>query len=251
MKARYYSLTDTGKKRSLNEDAFLNSERFALFMVADGMGGHQYGDVASKMALSSILAFLETRAGDRNTFSRQTLVDAISLANRSIFRMKSVDASIEKMGCTLVCFAPGESGAGLAFHAGDSRLYRFRAETLRAVTRDHSVERNLPDFMQGLGGGRFSSMLSRALGSNESVEIEITAVDFRKGDIFLLCSDGLYSMLDHDVLSSILKSSGSLRSTCESLVRQANRAGGEDNITLTLVRIDSLEEPERFEMTRD
>ena len=247
MKVTYYSLTDKGVTRDHNEDSFLNNEQYSLFMVADGMGGLEWGNVASKVLLANILSSLQILSKDSKIFSEKMFREAVSTANRTIFNLKLVDPSLKTMGSTLVCYLPGETG-GFAFNVGDSRLYRYREGRVLQITEDHSVEQELPEFMRGLGDGKFSSMLSRAVGTHENVEIDVFPFDYQKNDIILLCSDGLYSMVSGEEMSKILEEKASLRVKCEKLIALANKNGGHDNITATLIQIESIDSPDKFEM---
>ncbi|EKD28293.1 MAG: hypothetical protein ACD_79C00352G0005 [uncultured bacterium] len=238
----YYSSTDKGKTRDYNEDSFLNDEILSLFMVADGMGGLQAGDIASKFALSCILSYLETNSNETNTFSLNTLKKAINCANKTIFNIKKLDSNIKKTGTTLVAYLPSDKQS-LALNIGDSRLYRFRNSMLEQITKDHSAEEGLPDFMKGLGGGKFQSIISRALGINPNVEADFYNFDNMAGDIILMCSDGLYSMVSNEEITEILSRECSLKVKGEELVKKANKNGGADNITVTLVSVKSTDNP--------
>jgi len=240
MKVVYSSKTDSGKVREHNEDAFLNDERFSLFMLADGMGGYQLGDMASKLTLSIIKSFLEVVIDERSEFSLEMFQKAVSLANRTIYNYKFLNRNIKEMGTTLVGFLPSKDG-GVAVNIGDSRLYLYSNGVLTQITKDHSAESNLPEFMRGLGGGKYSGVISRAIGPVKDVEVDIFYFSYEVGDIVLLCSDGLYTMANNQTIENILSSDKNLSSKCSALVETANKNGGEDNITVTLVEIISLE----------
>jgi len=250
LRACYFSLTHKGQIRDRNEDAFLNHPGFSLFMVADGMGGHQCGEVASKVALTSILSFLEQSCPGSNEFSENLFRKAVQLANRNVYNLTKVDPNVHSIGTTLVCFIPG-ADEGNAFHVGDSRVYRFRPGELIQITQDHSAESKLPSFMQGLGGGKYSSKLSRAVGMGEFVKLEATRFEFKENDILLLCTDGLYSMVSDKKIQKILEGEHSLGEKCQELIDQANDEGGEDNITVTLIQISDLENSTSFLAVKD
>ncbi len=249
MKVVYCSKTDKGKVREHNEDAFLNDERFSLFMLADGMGGYQLGDMASKLALSVIKSFLEVVVDEKGEFSLEMFKKAISLANKTIYNYKFLNRHIKDTGTTLVCFLPSGDG-GVAVNIGDSRLYVYSNGSLSQVTVDHSAENNLPEFMKGLGGGKYSGVISRAIGPTKDVEADEFSFKYQVGDIILLCSDGLYTMVDNQMIEEILSSNKNLSSKCSSLVETANKKGGEDNITVTLVEIISLEDLKVLQMIK-
>ncbi|MBN2145390.1 MAG: serine/threonine-protein phosphatase [Candidatus Aureabacteria bacterium] len=247
MKVIYHSLSDKGTTREHNEDAYLNDTMYSLFMVADGMGGYQGGDVASKVTLSCILSYLENATQNKGVFTQRIFREAIAYANRSIYNLRKADASIKAIGTTFVCFIPGETG-GFAFNIGDSRLYRFHLGKLTQITRDHSAEQEIPEFMRNLNGGKYSGLLSRALGTNETVEADVFDVECARGDILLLCTDGLYTMISDADIIKVLGSRDPLKDKTRQLVNKANKAGGKDNITVTLIQIESDDHPEKFEM---
>ena len=243
MKWSYYSLSDRGQKRDHNEDAFYNHEPYSLFLVADGMGGIQCWDMASMVALSSIVSHMTLNCKDQSLFSEKMFRQAIAYANQTVFNIKAINPQIKSMGTTLVCFVPGHT-EGFVFNIGDSRLYLFRNQELLQITQDHSSEQDaLPEFMRGLYQGKFSNSLSRALGTHESVEADLFAFPYVLGDQILLCSDGLYRMLSASQISEILNQKKSVKQKCEELIHKANKAGGEDNITVTLLQIKTLDQP--------
>lgn len=247
MKAIYYSLTDKGITRDHNEDAFLNNSQYSLFMVADGMGGHEWGDVASRVLLSSIVAYLELSLPEAAIISENSLRSAVNYGNRTIYNLKLTDESLKTVGTTLVGFIPGFF-CGFAFNVGDSRLYRLREGKLEQMTKDHSLENTLPDFMQGLGQGKYSSVLSKALGAAKDEGIDLYEFDLKKDDLILLCTDGLYTMVPEEEIIKILSLTGSLKFKGEQLVAEANKRGGEDNITVTLIQCFDMDQREQFEM---
>ncbi len=247
MKWSYHSLSDRGQKRDHNEDAFYNHEPYSLFLVADGMGGFQCGDMASMVALSGIVSYLKLRCGDQNIFSEKMFREAIAYANQTVFNIKEVNPQIQSMGTTLVCFVPGHT-EGFVFNIGDSRLYLFRNQELTQITKDHSTEQDaLPEFMRGLYQGKFSNSLSRALGTHPSVEADLFSFPYALGDQILLCSDGLYKMLASAQIADILKQKKTVKQKCEELIQKANKAGGVDNVTVTLLQIKTLDQPGKLE----
>ncbi len=255
MKIRYASKTDQGVTRDHNEDFFLNHERFGLFMVADGMGGYQGGDVASRLALNSIVSYFETCAQKKGTFSERAFHHAVDFSNRSVFNYKKKHAEIKEMGTTFVAFVPSCSkngGGGMAFNIGDSRLYRFRDGKMTQITKDHSAEQEaLPEFMQNMNQGKFSSILSRAMGIQAQVAADPYDLECKKNDLLLLCSDGLHSMIQDDAISNILAKNQTLSEKCAALVDAANQAGGQDNVTVTLIGIENADDPATLEILAD
>lgn len=242
MKICYYSMTDKGISRDHNEDFFINDPKYSIFMVADGMGGYEAGDLASKMALNSIITYLNQSTDGSGEFSERAFIHGVDYANACVFNHKSSNPDIKNMGTTFVSFNPSNDGA-FAFHIGDSRVYQLRNKELKQITKDHSAEQEvLPDFMQNANEGKYSSVLTRALGTNEKVQTEVTPIDLLNSDVYLICSDGLYSMIEDKDMQSILTKQNSIKEKCQELVDKANENGGEDNITVTLVEILSIED---------
>ena len=250
MKIRYAAKTDVGMKRTHNEDYFSLIEDEQLFLVADGMGGHASGEVASKMAAETISEFYQRTKDeeatwpfkmDRNlSYIENRLVCAIKLANLRIFETSCRDIRYKGMGTTivstLVCGDKVYCG-----HVGDSRLYRVRGDEVTALTRDHSLledykeakpdmteeeERNFPH----------KNVITRALGMRETVDVDIKGHQIESGDPFVLCSDGLSGMITDDQIQQIVSNAKSLERAVAELVDAANRAGGTDNITTLLLQ---------------
>jgi protein phosphatase len=248
MKIRYASKTDKGITRDHNEDCFLNHTRYALFLLADGMGGYQYGDVASKLTLDAIVSYLETCAQKTDAFSERAFHHAIDFSNRTVFNHKKKNTEIKQMGSTLVAFVPSNQGA-MAFNVGDSRLYCFKNGQITQITKDHSSEQEtLPEFMQNVNQGKFSSILSRAIGPKAQVFADAYDVECKKNDLFLLCSDGLHSMVSDAAISEILGKDTPLSEKCTLLIDAANKAGGQDNITVTLIGIENADKLSALEI---
>jgi len=250
MKIRYAAKTDVGMKRTHNEDYFSLIEDEQLFLVADGMGGHASGEVASKMAAETISEFYQRTKDeeatwpfkmDRNlSYIENRLVCAIKLANLRIFETSCRDIRYKGMGTTivstLVCGDKVYCG-----HVGDSRLYRVRGDEVKALTRDHSLledykeakpdmteeeERNFPH----------KNVITRALGMRETVDVDIKGHQIESGDTFVLCSDGLSGMITDQQIQQIVSNAKSLERAVAELVDAANRAGGTDNITTLLLQ---------------
>jgi len=223
-------LSDTGRQREANEDSYFSAA--PLFAVADGMGGAQAGEVASQLAVE---AFADADPG--SMAPEELLRTTIEDANRRIFDLAQGDSSRSGMGTTLT--AALLRGEEISFgHVGDSRAYVFRAGELRQITNDHSLVEELRR------QGRLSreqaadhpqrSVITRALGPEPEVEVDTMTFQGRPGDVFLLCSDGLTTMLGDDDLIAILRREGSLEKKARWLVRAANDRGGRDNITVVL-----------------
>jgi PPM family protein phosphatase len=230
----YAGATDTGRKRRRNEDAYVVAP--PLFCVADGMGGAQAGEVASRLAAAAVE---EADPGDRSGPERVTAL--IQEANRRVYERASIDPEASGMGTTMTV-ALVEDGRVAIGHVGDSRAYLFRAGELEQLTEDHSLVNEL------VKSGKLSreeadqhpqrSVITRALGTDPNVDVDAFTVESQPGDLYLLCSDGLSSMLDNDqILDAIDRSRSDLEAVTTSLVAAANRGGGEDNITVVAFEI--------------
>ena len=251
MKIRYAAKTDVGMKRTHNEDYFSLMEDEQLFIVADGMGGHSSGEVASRLAAETVSEFYQRTKDedatwpykmDRNlSYIENRLVCGIKLANYKIYEAASKDIRFKGMGTTVVtCLISGDKI--YIAHVGDSRCYRLRAGGLEQVTRDHSLledykdakpdmtveeERNFPH----------KNVITRALGMRDTVQVDIRTDEVMDGDVFLLCSDGL----SDEHIKQILAAGEDLEKSVADLVDQANRAGGTDNITTLVLQCSNTD----------
>jgi serine/threonine protein phosphatase PrpC len=248
MKIRYAAKTDVGMKRTHNEDYFSLMEDEQLFIVADGMGGHSSGEVASRLAAETVSEFYQRTKDeeatwpykmDRNlSYIENRLVCGIKLANYKIYEAASKDIRFKGMGTTIVtCLINGDKI--YIAHVGDSRCYRLRNSGLEQITRDHSLLEDYKDAKPDMTAEEernfpHKNVITRALGMRDTVQVDIRTDEVMDGDIFLLCSDGLSGMVADDHLKQILQSGEDLEKAVAELVDQANRAGGTDNIT-TLV----------------
>jgi protein phosphatase len=248
VRIRYAARTDVGLKRTHNEDYFALIEEDRLFMVADGMGGHASGDVASKMSTEVIGEFYRHsrnpnatwpyRYDPTRSFAENRMIASIRLANERIHYASQRNRSQRGMGTTIVVFHLNGHD-GYVGHVGDSRCYRIRNGEIVSLTRDHSLledykeakpdmtedeERNFPH----------KNVITRALGMRETVQVDIRAHQVEDGDTFVFCSDGLSGMVPDDQVKDIVANAKSLERAVAELVDAANRAGGTDNIT-TLV----------------
>jgi PPM family protein phosphatase len=227
--------TDVGRQRSANEDTFLVEPPF--FAVADGMGGAKAGEVASAMAAH---AFEGER--DSDEAAETQLVRILREANRRIYDLAVSDESHRGMGTTLTAAKVVDDEVSLG-HVGDSRAYRMRDGQLEQLTKDHSLvaelERSGQITAEAAEHHPQRSIITRALGPEPDVEVDTYTLTGRADDLFLLCSDGLTSMISDGEVSSILRSADSLEAAAEELVRAANQSGGKDNITVVLFRLGS------------
>jgi PPM family protein phosphatase len=225
--------TDVGRQRSVNEDDLVARPPF--FAVADGMGGAKAGEVASAMATDAFEG--ET---DSDEPAEEQLARILREANRRIYELAVSDESHRGMGTTLTAAKLDGERVSLA-HVGDSRAYRLRDGELEQLTHDHSLvaelERSGQISPEAAEHHPQRSIITRALGPEPDVDVDTCTVAAREGDVFLLCSDGLTSMISDGEMSSILRSADSLEAAAESLVRAANQSGGKDNITVVLFRL--------------
>ncbi len=251
-------VTDVGRQRKHNEDHVLLRPELDLFVVADGMGGHNAGDIASRLATTSIRNFYEaTVTGPVPTDAlgedydglredARRLAAGIRKANRDVFEISSTYRQHHGMGSTVVAaYLERQSGYMHVGHVGDSRCYRMRDGTLELLTHDHSLVNDAlalkPDLTPEELARLPKNIITRALGMRDDVKVDIRSEAVRAGDIFLLCSDGLSGMVNETTMQKVLAPSTDLRSMCETLVTLANENGGTDNITAVLVRIDTDE----------
>jgi PPM family protein phosphatase len=234
------SRTDTGRQRSANEDSYF--VRSPIFVVADGMGGAQAGEVASKAAADSFDRDLPSGPPER--FLRETIEEA----NRRINELARDDPSRTGMGTTITAAIVNQETEEVAIgHVGDSRAYRLRGGKLERLTRDHSLveemrrkgqitEAQAEDHPQ-------RSIITRALGPEPEVEVDVQTVAANPGDVFLICSDGLTTMIDEEHIAKVLSGAASMDAAVRSLVEDANRAGGRDNITALAFRLEDAAAP--------
>lgn len=225
----YAAATDTGRKRRRNEDSYVIAP--PLFAVADGMGGAQAGEIASKLAAA---ALEDTDPGSLSGEDR--VMSLIQEANRRVYERSNEDPSASGMGTTITVALVEDAGVTIG-HVGDSRAYRYREGSIEQITEDHSLVNEL------MKSGKLSpeeaethpqrSVITRALGTDPDVDVDSFTVETQTGDVFLLCSDGLTTMVDDDgILGLLEKHRDDLDRATKSLVSAANRGGGEDNITV-------------------
>jgi serine/threonine protein phosphatase PrpC len=234
--------SDTGRQRNANEDSFF--VRAPIFVVADGMGGAQAGEVASKAAADAFDVDLGGAPPE------QLLRETIATANRRIHELARADPSRAGMGTTLTAaIVDAESEEVAIGHVGDSRAYRLRSGSLEQLTRDHSLVEEMRRKGQITDAQAEDhpqrSIITRALGPEPEVEPDVQTVPAAPGDTFLLCSDGLTTMLDEDQIAKLLAGATSMQAAVRALVDEANRAGGRDNITALTFRLEDAAAPQR------
>jgi protein phosphatase len=224
--------TDVGRVREGNEDAYLLDDAMGLMAVADGMGGHRAGEVASVTALEALRAAIT---------SGRPLRESIEDANQAVFAKAQTDTNLRGMGTTLTAGTLVAGGTVLVGHVGDSRAYLLHDGELRQVTEDHSLVEEL------VREGRLTadeaavhpqrSIITRALGVDASVEVDVYPVELAPGDRLLLCSDGLTGMVQPDIIAATLRREDDPARAAAQLIDAANQAGGEDNITVVVVAV--------------
>ena len=233
------AVTDRGRKRTSNEDAFGFSVEHGVYVVCDGMGGAAAGEVASSLAVDETMRLLTNRSAENELTADAE--QAVSAANQAIFTRAERNPALNGMGTTLVALLVSESHAWMV-NVGDSRGYRLRSSNphLEQITVDHSLvdEQVRMGQMSQVEALRspLRNVITRALGTQSSVTPDIFALEAEVGDLFLLCSDGLTRELSDTAIETILRSDVSLEELCARLVAAANQAGGNDNITCLLVR---------------
>lgn len=237
-------LTDVGHSRDHNEDRFAVDRDLGLVVVADGMGGHEHGEVASQLAVESILRVAREAVappavdGHAARPHTRALCQAIEVAHTDVLGAIARDSQLAGMGTTVVALWLQDGVAAVA-HVGDSRAYRFGAGGLTRLTEDHSWVR------EQISAGHLSeaqarehplrNVVTQALGGSPAVTVSFVEEPVTGGDVFLLCTDGLTSMLDDSEIARVLGGEGSLEVRCAALVRRANEEGGLDNVTVVLV----------------
>jgi len=231
--------SDIGKVRENNEDSILADQEQGLFLLADGMGGHAGGEVASALAVTSAYNFLKERlAQTESTEIPRLLAEALAAAHSAVFRRASGDPALAEMGTTLEILLVRE-GKGLLCHVGDSRGYLLREGRLQQLTRDDNLARYLMEVehvpKEALPADA-EHILTQAVGLSDELIPEFYTVELRSGDLILLCSDGLTGMLDDAKIERLLRQSrGDLGLAAAALVASANARGGFDNISVVLV----------------
>ena len=252
LQVEYAALTDVGRKRAHNEDSFRCAAEDYLFLVADGMGGHNAGEVASAMAVDLVTQFIADARKDSpvhwpykqsrdEQYEADTLNIAIQYANLRIFESARENADRRGMGTTFVGALFASNAAWVA-HVGDSRSYIVRASgPIEPITIDHSLleeyRRTRPDLTdEQLKKFPYKNVITRALGMKSDVSVEMHRHEMHSGDTLVLCCDGLTGTVTDDNIARIIRANPNLNDACRALVQAANDNGGVDNITVVLVR---------------
>lgn len=236
--------SDVGLVRQNNEDAWGVSKKTAFYALADGMGGHLAGEIASHEAVSTVVeladkSFVPGEKVDIET----TLRHAIEQANSRVHSMGQMRSEYRGMGTTLCCLHIGEGEAHFG-HVGDSRIYRLRQGKLERLTKDHSLVAKLIDQGQlteeEAGKSELKHVVTRAIGLERNIKPSFGSSQLLAGDIFLLCSDGLTDGVKESEIANILQAPATLETMTQGLIAAAKKKGGRDNITVILVRVNQL-----------
>jgi serine/threonine protein phosphatase PrpC len=249
VEVKAYGVTHVGRQRQHNEDSFLVESTARLFLVADGMGGHAAGEIASRIAVDSISEFILHTKEDDGTWphaydehykrSTNRLMAAVRMANTRVLEAMRKDARLRGMGTTVV--AAMADGDVMSFaHVGDSRAYLIRENALTRVTNDHSwvFEQVQAGMLTEAEAEKhpLRNVITRALGGALQVNPDASEIKAKPGDVFLLCSDGLTGMVPENEILRIVTESENVEAACQTLIDVANERGGLDNITAILVK---------------
>ncbi|WP_337172316.1 Stp1/IreP family PP2C-type Ser/Thr phosphatase [Gemmatimonas aurantiaca] len=234
--------TDVGRIRAGNEDSlYADADRErGLFIVADGMGGHAAGEVASEMAVQIVARDLTDVRDLSQTDAGTRMAEALKAANRAIYERTIQEAEKQGMGTTASCLLVGQ-GRYIIGHIGDSRVYLLRDGVFRQITKDHSYVQEQVDagFLtpEQARYHPYSNVITRCVGANAAVEADVLTGEIRNGDLFLVASDGLTGMVEDPQLRRILESKQTPGRIVDSMITEANRRGGLDNITAIVVQV--------------
>ncbi|MEM9189484.1 MAG: Stp1/IreP family PP2C-type Ser/Thr phosphatase [Myxococcota bacterium] len=238
-------------KRSHNEDSFSLIEDDHLYVVADGMGGHASGEVASKMCIDTLHEFFRATSADPEAtwpykmdksrgYEENRLITSVKLANLRIFESAQRDPKLRGMGTTVVAILIVDDGVLIA-HVGDSRAYRLRDGQLQQMTEDHSL---LNDYIkmkklteEEIKNFPHKNVIVRALGMKESVKVDTMLDPPKPGDLYILCSDGLCGPVTDDEIRDIAQNATDLKKGCSEMIDRANQNGGPDNITVVMAKV--------------
>lgn len=240
-------LSDTGLVRQNNEDVWAQLPSIGLYLLADGMGGHQAGEIAARETVSSLCKVLKKKLVPSKKYLFADMQDLLKRAivhvNGLVYKMGRAKHELRGMGTTLCCLLFHEEG--LIFgHVGDSRIYRLRNDHFEQLTKDHSLLRDLVDQGQ-LNDSQatdflYKNIITKAIGTEPKVEPTVKSSPIQIGDIYLMCTDGLSDLLSAKEIATILKESISKEAAVDTLVKRANAEGGKDNITVVIAKIIGL-----------
>lgn len=242
----FAAMTHKGMVRMRNEDNFRAITKLEgvpqIFVIADGMGGHNAGDVASVVAVDSVSAYLSNPEiwinGGNNTFD--FIVDAMDMANKQVVSIAKADGDMAGMGTTMIISILIDNKLYIG-HVGDSRLYLIRDSHIKQITSDHSLVEALVKegsiSKEDAKNHPSKNIITRVIGTNENANADTIAVDINPGDVFLMCTDGLTNKLEDYEIDNIIVEFENLNDACTKLVELANNRGGEDNVTVILISL--------------
>jgi len=249
MKFIVASQTDVGLVRKNNEDSYLVDEDLALFIVADGMGGYQKGEVASMITCQSMGDYLKKKSSENNTLTKTDYIESVHVANQDIRKKINETANLERMGSTVISLLIRQDCMLIA-NVGDSRAYRFRDKKLEQISVDHSLiqETKAAGIKKELAP-QFKNIVTRAMGMKDVVEPDVYAEKSQDDDIFLLCSDGLHGFVTDEKIAEILSFGQDIEAQIKALIEAAKEGGGKDNITAILIHIEEAPVPRNKPLT--
>jgi len=246
-------ISDTGRVRKANEDRFISDPEFRLFVVADGMGGHSAGEVASRLAVETVAAFIHRSANDTEfswpygldktlSFDGNRLRTAVHLANRKVFRTAESSDDYDGMGTTFVGMLVNDGRISVA-HVGDSRMYVLSNDHLAQLTFDDTWAATILAQDPSLDPAEIArhpmrNVLTNVIGARDHVDVHLTEAPVSPGDVMLLCTDGLHGVLDSDTLKGILAKHADTDAAARALIDAALDGGGRDNVTALVVRYE-------------
>jgi PPM family protein phosphatase len=244
--------SDVGLVRENNEDAWLKLSAQRFFSLADGMGGHQAGEIASNEAVASLCAILSKKLNNKDEnidlgIARDIIIESIQEVNKRIFQMSRKNQEFRGMGTTL-CFLYFHPKGLIFGHVGDSRIYRLRDKKLAQLTKDHSLLRELLDLGQinkkQAEGFVYKNIITKAIGTEPNLEVGSSVLigDISYQDLYLMCSDGLSDLISLEQIEKILNKKNSLKELSQELIETAKQHGGHDNITVVLVKVQEIHE---------
>lgn len=253
-KIESHGASDVGLRRQLNEDFLVLDKEVGLFVVADGMGGHNAGEIASKLAAETVCKFMQHSSDEEEitwpygidpklSINANRLRTAIMLANKRVWKEADQRQDYTGMGTTIVV-AVVEGGHITFAGAGDSRVYRIRKDQIEQMTVDDSwVQVAINEGVLDPGDANVHPMkniITKAIGAKENIDFQVSEEQLEEGDLYLLCSDGLHGMLtDDEILKAVIESNGELEKGVQNLIKAANDNGGKDNVTALLLRCGS------------
>lgn len=243
-----YGHTDKGLVRDNNEDVWGGVPELGFFALADGMGGHRAGEVASRESILSLCQLIEETIGQHDGITLDETTEIIGhiikQVNAKIYRMGALDATLKGMGTTLCCLQFHDDGV-ICVHVGDSRIYRLRNKALKQVTADHSLLRELIDLGQisesQASDFTYRNILTKGVGTEPKIEPTFFISDLQNSDTYLMCSDGLSDMLSNQEIEELMNQAPNIKEAVKVLVAKANERGGVDNITVVIMQVENYE----------